>query len=450
MTASAAAVCFWIFASLATAPPPSPAPAPSIPFEKYTLPQNGLEVILSRDPTLPLAAVSIWYHAGPINEAKGRTGFAHLFEHLMFQGSGHVGDDQHFKLLESRGASLVNATTGFDRTNFIETVPSNELELALWLESDRMGFLLDALTQKNLDNQREVVKNERRQSVENAPYGPSDEALTHLTFPSDHPYYGNVIGSMDDLTAASLDDVRDFYTRYYAPANATLVIVGDFDPATVKNWIAHYFGSLPPREKPAPVKIATPPITSERRQEVPEPVSLPQLSYAYLSPLAFAPGDAAADVLATVLGGGKASRMHKRLVYELQWAQGVGVGQQSGALASVFAVQVTASPGANVISLEHEVDALLLAAAQAPPTEAELQRAKNLIRTNMVRQLQGIGGFNGRAEALNRYNQYLGDPAYFDADLQRYAQVTGAEVQQAAQNILNPAARAVVVTVPKK
>ncbi len=428
----------------------APAATPSIPFEKYTLPQNGLEVILSRDSSLPLVALSLWVHAGPRNEAPGRTGFAHLFEHLMFQGSGHVGDDQHLKLLEARGASLVNATTGQDRTNFIETVPANELELALWLESDRMGFLLDALTQRNLDNQRDVVKNERRQSVENTPYGPSDEAMAHLIYPADHPYYGNVIGSMDDLSAASLGDVRAFFTQYYAPANATLTLVGDFDPNQVKAMVAHYFGSLPARPKPATVHVPVPTLTGERRQEVPEPVASAQLSIAYFSPLAFAPGDAEADLLGDILGGGTASRLHQRLVYDLQLAQGVAVGQQSGALASTFIVQVQAVPDADLKRLEQEVDALLLQATQQPPQPEELQRAKNSLRTGMVRSLQGLGGFFGRAEALNRYNQYLGDPGYFDADLQRYAQVSAAGVQKVAQQILLPTARAVVVTVPKK
>lgn len=212
---------------------PEPAP-PSlahldIPYEKYVLPENGLEVILHQDRSLPLVAVNVWYHAGPINEAPGRTGFAHLFEHLMFQGSRHVGDDQHFKLLEARGASLINGTTSYDRTNYFETVPSGELQLALWLESDRMGFLADAIGQGTLDNQRQVVMNERRQSIENAPYGPSGEQLVQLLFDRGHPYHGYVMGSMADLQAATVADVHHFYAHYYAPANATLVVAGDFD-----------------------------------------------------------------------------------------------------------------------------------------------------------------------------------------------------------------------------
>jgi zinc protease len=431
------------------APSPASAAALGIPFEKVVLPENGLEVIFSEDHSLPIVAVNVWYHAGPINEAPKRTGFAHLFEHLMFQGSGHVGDDLHFKLLESRGASLINGTTDFDRTNYFETVPANELELALWLESDRMGYLLASLTQQKLDNQREVVKNERRQSVENVPYGPSEEKLVQTVFAPEHPYYGNVIGSMDDLSAASLDDVKDFYSRYYAPANATVVIAGDFDRSQANALVQRYFASLPRRPKPAPVHVQTAPITQERRVTVMEPVTLPRLSLAYLSPAAFAPGDAEADVLSTVLGGGKSSRFYQRLVYELQLAQQVSVAQQSQALVSTFTVNVVVAPGKDLSKVEAEVNRLLDTARSTAPSEMELTRARNQLRTRMVSSLQSMGGFGGKADTLNRYNQYTGDPGYFARDLERYAQVSASSVQALAKQILNPAARAVVITVPK-
>ena len=209
----------------------------SLPFEKYTLESNGLEVILSQDDALPIVAVNLWYHTGPLNEPDGRTGFAHLFEHLMFQGSAHVGDDKHFKLLDSAGATGINGTTDYDRTNYFETVPANQLPLALWLESDRMGFLRQALSQDKLDNQRAVVMNERRQRIENVPYGPSRERLVQTLFPEGHPYYGYVIGSMEDLKAATLQDVKNFYDKYYAPANATLAIVGDIDVQKTKELV---------------------------------------------------------------------------------------------------------------------------------------------------------------------------------------------------------------------
>lgn len=420
----------------------------SIPYEKYALPSNGLEVILSEDHDLPIAAVNVWYHVGPVNEPAHRTGFAHLFEHLMFQGSKHVGDDQHFKLLESSGASLINGTTDYDRTNYFETIPANEVELALWLESDRMGFLVDSLTQQKLDNQREVVKNERRQSLENSPYGPSGEKLVQTVFPADHPYYGYVMGSMNDLSAATLEDVRAFHGQYYAPSNATLVVAGDFDKEKVKGLIDKYFGTLPHREAPQRHPVVTPPIDSERRATVREPVALPRFSMAWLSPAAYSPGDADADVLATILGGGKSSRLYHKLVYELELAQHTSVNQESLQLISMFTVTVTAKPGTDLAKLEAETDRLLAEIAAKGVTEHEVERARNQLTTRMVQGLQTIGGFGGKADALNRYNQYVNDPGYFQKDLERYTAVTPASVQALAQTLLQPSHRAVVVTVP--
>ncbi len=422
-------------------------PRVEIPFEKYVLPDNGLEVILSQDHTLPVVAVNIWYHAGPVNEAPGRTGFAHLFEHLMFKGSKDVGDGQHFKLLDAAGASLINGTTDFDRTNFFETVPRNQLALALWLESDRMGFLLDTLTQQKLDNQRDVVMNERRQSFENVPYGPSEEQLVHLLFPPEHPYYGNVIGSMQDLAAATLDDVREFYRRYYAPANATLAIVGDFDPAETKELVAKYFGTLARRPPPEKREVVTPPITKERRDVVKEPVQLPRVAMAWLSPAAYQPGDADCDVLAFVLGNGRSSRLYQRLVYDLQLAQSVSASQESLALTSIFRVVLTARPGVDPKKLEAEAQKVVDGVRAAPPSVREVERARNQLLTSMVGQLQTVGGFGGKADTLNRYNQYVGDPGYLPKDVARYEAVTPGSVQQAAKKLLDPNARVVVVTV---
>src|SRR5262245_8957180 len=248
------------------APPPA-AGALKIDFEKFALP-NGLDVILSEDHRLPLVAVNLWYHVGPANEEPGRTGFAHLFEHMMFQGSKHVPGDLHFKTVESAGGSDLNGTTDFDRTNYFQTMPADRLETALWLESDRMGYLLDDLDQGKLANQQDVVRNERRQSVENQPYGIVEEALFHQLFPASHPYYASVIGSHADIQAAKLDDVKNFFKLYYAPSNASLVIVGDIDKADTKAMVEKYFGSLK-RGQPVPKpNVQTPPITAERRQVV--------------------------------------------------------------------------------------------------------------------------------------------------------------------------------------
>ncbi len=424
--------------------------AVDVPFTKYTLLQNGLEVILSEDHTLPLVSVNIWYHAGPVNEPKGRTGFAHLFEHLMFQGSKHVGDDAHFRTLEAAGASLINGTTDFDRTNYFETLPSNQLELALWLESDRMGFLLDTLTQEKLDNQRQVVMNERRQSVENVPYGPSQEKLVQLLFPTDHPYYGNVIGSMDDLNAATLDDVRDFFNSYYAPNNATLVIAGDFDVTQAKAWVQKYFSDFPRRAALKTVATRTPAITQERRAVVQEPVSLAQISMAWLTPSAYTPGDAECDVLAMLLGGGKSSRLYKRLVYDLELAQDVSAHQESLALTSMFTITATAKPGVDIQRIETEIQKILDTIQKTPPSSTEIQRARNGLTAGAVKALQSLGGFGGRADMLNRYNQYVKDPGYFSKDLARYQNMTGTGVRDTAHTFLGRHQRAVVITVPKK
>ena len=246
------------------------ADVPRLPFETYTLP-NGLQVILSQDRRLPLVAVNLWYHVGPANEEPGRTGFAHLFEHLMFQGSKHTPPDSHFQMLEAAGATDINGTTDYDRTNYFETLPSNQLELALWIESDRMGYLLDTVDQAALANQQDVVRNERRQSLENQPYGIAEEEVVHLLYPKGHPYYGYVIGSHEDIQAAKLEDVKSFFKRYYSPNNASLAIVGDFDPAGARALVQKYFGSLKRGQPVPPLTADTPPITSERR--APEPAA---------------------------------------------------------------------------------------------------------------------------------------------------------------------------------
>ena len=417
-----------------------------IPFEKYVLEQNGLQVILAEDHSLPLVAVNVWYHAGPQNEPPGRSGFAHLFEHLMFQGSKHAGDDMHFKHLEAVGASGVNGTTSFDRTNYYETVPANQLELALWLESDRMGFLRESTTLEKLDNQREVVMNERRQNIENVPYGPSSEKLVQTLFPKPHPYYGFIIGSMDDLKAASLEDVYGFYDRYYAPSNASLVIAGDFDPKWAKELVAKYFAPLKPRTKPKPVSIETAALSKEKRVTVEEPVKLPKIQMAWLSPAFYAEGDAECDVLAYILGKGKTSRLYQKLVYELQIAQSVSASQQSLFLKSIFSIKVTGRPGVSLKTLEAETQKVIDEIKATLPSDHEVTRARNLLVAGTVSSLQTLGR---RADMLNHYNLFVGSPEFLDKDLGRYQEITPKSVTALANSLLLNNQRVILTTVPK-
>jgi len=420
---------------------------PLLEFEKYTL-SNGLDVILRQDRRLPVVAVNLWYHVGPANEEAGRTGFAHLFEHMMFQGSKHVPDDGHLQLLEAAGATGLNGTTDYDRTNYFETVPANQLSLALWLESDRMGYLLEKVDQAALSNQQDVVRNERRQSVENQPYGLAEEALVQTLFPAGHPYYGNVIGSHEDIQAARLDDVVRFFRQYYAPNNASLAIVGDVDITEAKKLVEKYFGTL--RRGPAvpPIKAETPRITAERRRIVPSRVELPRVYLSWLTPRIFQPGDADAEMAAQVLGGGRASRLYKKLVYERQIAQNVVAFQESLTLGSMFRIQATARPGHTAEELERAIDEELAALRAAPPAAGEIEQARNTIETAIVGGLERLGGFGGVADRLNLYNHYLGTPDFLAKDILRYRTVTPATVQAFAREHLTNAARVVVHAVP--
>ena len=420
---------------------------PRLEFEKYTL-ANGLDVILRQDSRLPVVAVDLWYHVGPANEEKGRTGFAHLFEHMMFQCSKHVPCDQHFQLLEAAGASDVNGTTDFDRTNYFETVPANQLELALWLESDRMGYLLDKVDQVALANQQDVVRNERRQSVENQPYGLAEEAMVQMLYPPGHPYYGNVIGSHEDIQAAKLEDVQKFFQQYYAPNNASLAIVGDIDVAQTKALVEKYFGTLKKGPAVPEITATTPKITEERRKVVPARVELPRVYMAWITPPFYKPGDADADIAATLLGGGRSSRLYKRLVYEKQIAQDVSAFQYSLVLGSIFQIQVTARPGKTVEDIEKALEEELATLRSAPPDVSEIERARNTIETNIVGGLESLGGFGGVADKLNAYNHYLGTPDYLQQDVARYRAVTPASVQEFAKTYLTSSARAVVHAVP--
>ncbi len=447
LVATAVAVAFLVGAPAAQTPKAGSPPMIQLDHEKYTLP-NGLDVILRKDPSVPIVAVNLWYHVGPANETKGLTGFAHLFEHMMFQGSAQVGDDQHFALLEAAGASLINGTTDFDRTNYMEDLPSNQLELALWLESDRMGFLLETLDQAKLSNQQDVVRNERRQSVENAPYGLVEEELWHQLFPVGHPYYASVIGSHDDIQNAKLEDVRAFFKQYYTPNNASLAIVGDIDVAKTKALVEKYFG---PIERGAPVpKITavTPPITSERRVTVTDQVELPRVSLAWITSPIYTAGDADCDMLSRILGGGKASRLYKSLVYDKKIAQSVSASQQSLMLGSVFQINGTAKPGHTAEEVEAAIVAEIERMAQSGPTDAELEAAKTGIYSDIVTSLEEKGGFSGIADRMNRYNQFHGDPGWLNQDLARYAAVTADGVKAVAAKQLTKNSRVVVYAIP--
>src|SRR5688572_4422559 len=422
---------------------------PKLDVEKYTLP-NGLEVILSEDHRVPLVGVDLWYHVGPAHEAPGRTGFAHLFEHMMFQGSKHVPGDAHFKLLAGAGATGVNGTTGFDRTNYFETMPSNQLELALWLESDRMGYLLETVDQAKLSNQQDVVRNERRQSTENRPYGIVEEAMYQALFPKGHPYHGVVIGSHADIQAAKLDDVRDFFRQYYAPNNATIAIAGDIDKAATKKLIEKYFGTLKRGPAVPPVNVPVPVISSERRLVVEDRVELPRVYMAWITPAFFKEGDADADLAGSVLGQGRVSRLYKKLVYEKQIAQNVTAYQYSTMLGSIFGIEATARPGHTLKEIETTIDEELELLRTKGPTAAEIERARNVLETQMFNGLQLVGGFGGVADQLNLYNHYTGNPDYLAQDVARRRRVTPETVRQFAQRYLTPNARVVVHGVPGK
>ncbi len=416
---------------------------PLLAYHQYKL-KNGLDVILLEDRRLPLVAVNLWYHVGPANEKPGLTGFAHLFEHMMFEGSRHVGEKAHFLHLESAGASTINGTTDFDRTNYFETLPSNQLELALWLESDRMGFLLDELDDRKLENQRDVVRNERRQSVEGTPYGLVQEELFHQLFPKDHPYHASVIGAHADIEAARLADVREFFKLYYTPNNASLAIVGDIELEQTRALVEKYFGPIP-AGKPVPrASVFTPPIHSPKRVVVEDQVELPRIYIAWITEPIFTQTDAECDLIAKIFGGGKSSRLYKSLVYEKRIAQDAFAHQYSLALGSIFTIEATCKPGVAPQDLENAVWEELAALQKDGPEPAEIERAQNTIEAAIIRGLENLGGFGGVADRLSLYNHFLGDPGYLPKDLERYRNATIESLRATARNQLKPDACVVV------
>ncbi|MFC6645888.1 M16 family metallopeptidase [Granulicella cerasi] len=421
---------------------------PSIKYETFTLP-NGLKVITHVDHRLPLVAVDLWYHVGPLNERPGRTGFAHLFEHMMFEGSEHVGEKQHIKIVDEAGATDVNGTTAWDRTNYFETMPSNQLELALWLESDRMGFLMEGLNRTLLANQRDVVRNERRQG-EGQPYDLGEEQLMHMLFPKDHPYYGNVIGSHADVEAARIADVREFHQQFYTPNNATLAIAGDFDMVKLKALLTKYFGPIPKGPAVPPVNVQTPPITAQKRATVTDTVQLPMISIGWLTPAAFTKDSYSLAVAIDALGGAKVSRLDKALVYDKQLAQRVTCGDDAEKLVGFTNCSVVARPGVKLEDIEPIIWDVIKKFDAEGPTEAEVTAAKAKALSSKIFGLQRLGGFGGVADTLNRYNQYTGDPNYLPKDVAAMNAVTVASAKAAADQYLTPDHAVVVLTVPGK
>jgi zinc protease len=422
------------------------AAAPKIAFEKHTLP-NGLQLLLHVDRKLPVVHVNQWFHVGSKNERPGRSGFAHLFEHMMFQGSKNAARE-YFTYAEMAGANLreggVNGTTNQDRTNYFATVPSGNLENLLWVESDRLATLPDALTIEKLNNQRDVVKNERRQGLENTPYGRWFKLIAENLYPSRHPYANDVIGIHEDLTAATLDDVKEFFRTYYTPNNLSLVIAGDFDPPEAKRLVEKYFGSIaagPPLDRPAKGMSK---LEGEKIMEVRDRVPQERTYFAWNTPAYFDPGDAELDLVTTILTDGLSARLNKALIYDRQLASDVVAFQGSQPLTSSYIMWVTARPGTDLSEIERVVTDEIARLAKTGPTEEELTRAKTKWEFNFVTGLERIGGFGGKADLLNQYNTFLGSPDRFEADFTRYRSATIASVQNAVNTYLNTRDRLLV------
>ena len=416
-----------------------------IPFTEHSL-DNGLRVIVHEDRRLPFVAVNVWFHVGSKDERLGRTGFAHLFEHLMFEGSQHY-DKGYFRPLQEAGAAL-NGSTNTDRTNYWEVVPTNALDLALWMESDRMGYLLPALTERKFETQRDVVLNERRQNYENRPYGLAQAAIASAVFPPSHPYHWMTIGETADLKAARFDDVREFFRTYYHPANASLVVAGDIDTADALARVRGHFDEIPPGPMPdRTVQAAEAP--AEQRLVLEDRVELPRLYLAWLSPAMFAEGDATLDLLADVMGNGKSSRLYRALVYERRMASEVMAFQGSREIASVWQIVATAAPGHTLEELRATIDEELARLAAEGATSDEIERSHTQVEAQFVYRLQTLGGFGGKADQLNAYSVYCGDPGYFEKDLNRYRVVTASDLQQAAVRYLRADSRVLLSVVPK-
>ena len=416
---------------------------PKLKYKEYKL-KNGLRVIMHQDKSTPIVAVNLWYHVGSKNEVPGRTGFAHLFEHMMFQGSKNYNDD-YFTPLQEAGANINGSTNG-DRTNYYEVVPSNFLELALFMEADRMGGLLPAMTMDKLNNQRDVVKNERRQNYDNQPYGTAFEKISSLIYPSDHPYYWTTIGSLDDLTAASMDDVQDFFRRFYVPNNASLVIAGNFDEKLAKKWVEKYFGPIPKGAdivRPNPTK---PKIDGEVRKEYEDAIRLPRRYMVWHTIPQAHPDEAALDLLSSILSNGRGSRLQSNLVFDKQLAQNVFASHPTREIGGTFSITATARPGKSLDDIEKEINAEIERIKNEPPTADELTRAKNGYESQFIFGLQTV---LGKANAMNSNATFYNNPNMFQQQLDEYRKVTSADIQRVAKEYLN-GNRLVMSFVPRK
>ena len=447
------AVLLCLASGPAAAQTPAEAPARealTVPYTHFTLP-NGLDVILHEDHSVPMVSINVWYHVGSGREKPGRTGFAHLFEHLMFEGSKHVPEGAFDTWLEAAGANN-NGSTNRDRTNYYIDMPSNALDLGLFLESDRMGYLLDIVTPALVDGQRDVVKNERRSGVENRPYGLADVRLDELLYPKGHPYSWPVIGHMEDLTAATAEDVRDFFRTYYAPGNASLSIAGDIDPVETRAKIERWFSDVKAGAPITPNEYPPAVLTEVKTERMTDRVQLPRITLAWLTPALFAPGDAEMDLTASVLAGGKNSRLFKRLVYDMQIAQNVSAYQASGMLGSEFYIVVMARPAEGktpdqlLADVTRIVDEEIETLRQTPPDARELQRAVNQTEAAFYARMERVGGFGGKADQLNGYFATTGNADYFNEDLARYHAITPTDIRAAVRAYL-PADKRVELTV---
>jgi zinc protease len=413
-------------------------------FQRHTL-DNGLRVILHRDPRLPLVTVNLWYHVGSKNERPGRTGFAHLFEHMLFQGSQHVPTNDHFRLIQQVGG-VANGSTWYDRTNYYETLPSHQLELGLWLESDRMGFLLPALTQENLDTQRDVVMNERRQRIENQPYGRAGERLHEMLYPGDHPYHWPVIGYMEDIAAATLEEVRTFFRTYYTPNNAVLTLAGDFDPDDALAKVERWFGEIPPGPPLPAVHVPSISLGGEQRETREDDVRLPRVYLGFRAPAYGQRGWYAADLLAASLSGGKSSRLFQDLVYDRQIAQDVGVYISPYEEVATFMLISSARPGVPVETLEKALLEHLDRAATELPAPEDLERARNRMLTEYYTALQKL---DNRADLFSQFTTFFDNPGGIEWEIEQYQEIEGRDLLDFASQHLVESERVVLTFVPR-
>jgi len=416
-----------------------------LPFTKRTL-ANGLDVIVHEDRHVPIVAVNVWYHVGSKNERPGRTGFAHLFEHLMFEGSEHY-NAGYFPPLQQAGA-LLNGSTNADRTNYWEVVPTSAIDRALWMESDRMGFLLPALTRERFETQRDVVLNERRQSYENRPYGMVMMALSAALYPPDHPYSWMTIGSAEDIRAMQLEDVQEFFRTYYHPANASLVLAGDIDTDRAFELAEAYFGEIPGGVRPQPVSSGAV-LLSEQRLVLEDRVEYPRIYLAWHSPAMFAADDAEMDLVGDLLANGKTSRLYKTLVYDLRIALDVSAYQSSREIGSFFLLVATAAPGHTLTEIQIRVDEELGRVAESGPSVEEMERSVAQAEAHFMYRLQTVGGFGGKSDQLNAYNVLQGNPGFFAGDLDRYRNATRDSLQAAAQAYLALDRRVALSVIPR-